>query len=94
MKIYGTIIRLLKFNKKIPVVSCVNTPTLIYRTMNQKGQTCSCPHHKMGAMFLLLSGVLLLLGSLGVLTTDTMLMSWSIVLILLGLAKMFRCHCC
>lgn len=62
--------------------------------MNQKGQMCSCPHHIVGAVFLTLSGVLLLLGSLGVLTTDTMLMAWSILLIIFGFMKMFRCKCC
>lgn len=61
---------------------------------NQKGSMCSCPHHKLGALFVMLSGVLLLLGSLGVMTTDTMLMAWSILLILFGLVKMFRCKCC
>jgi hypothetical protein len=61
---------------------------------NQKGSMCSCPHHLMGSLFLTLSGVLLLLGALGVMTTDGMLLFWSILLILLGIGKMFRCKCC
>ena len=60
------------------------------------GQKCSCMHHTMVPMFLILLGLIFLLNSLGVLSNATTGIIWPIVLILIGLQKIMgmKCKCC
>ena len=57
---------------------------------------CSCPCHKMPGVFIALIGLTFLLGALNVLSSRAVEITWPILLILLGLKKMFSgmCKCC
>ncbi|MBU6447924.1 hypothetical protein KGQ24_03750 [Patescibacteria group bacterium] len=63
---------------------------------NQMGAKCSCPHHKMGAIWIILFGLLFLLAATGVISDYVNSILWPIVVILFGLQKIFnhKCHCC
>ncbi len=58
--------------------------------------SCRCMHHKMMPFFILLLGLTFLLQALGILPADIVGYIWPILLILIGLQKMFgnKCHCC
>ena len=57
---------------------------------------CSCPHHKTVPVFIFLIGLFFLLGNLGVVSASTTSYVWPILLMLIGLQKMFggMCKCC
>jgi hypothetical protein len=57
---------------------------------------CCCPCHKMGGVFIILIGVVALLTSLDVITDKTMWVTFSVIVILIGLCKLCRsfCKCC
>ena len=61
-----------------------------------KGQKCPCPHHKMIPIFLVLLGLSFLLTVMGVISTTVNNYVWPILVILIGLQKIFegRCTCC
>lgn len=63
---------------------------------NQMGQKCACPHHKMIPAGIIIIGLLFLLRGLGVISAEVNDIAWPIVLILIGLQKMFKnmCKCC
>lgn len=60
------------------------------------GAGCGCPHHKVGPLFVVLFGVLFLLGNLGVVDPSMVSATWPLLVILAGLFKMFKgkCGCC
>ncbi|MFA5946016.1 MAG: DUF5668 domain-containing protein [Patescibacteria group bacterium] len=57
------------------------------------GGMCSCPHHKVVPLLVVLIGVALLLGQLNVLTASSVAIIWPIFLILIGVQKMFGSMC-
>lgn len=59
-------------------------------------EKCACMHHKMLPLFIILIGLSFLLKALGVISVATNDYIWPILLILLGLKKMFcgMCKCC
>ncbi|MDO8489850.1 MAG: DUF5668 domain-containing protein [bacterium] len=63
------------------------------------GKMCGsrpCPCHAMIPLFIVLIGVAFLLNTLNVIDEYTLSIVWPILLILLGLKKMFKglCGCC
>jgi hypothetical protein len=63
---------------------------------NQMGQTCSCSHHKVMPILVVLLGLSFLLTALHVYSAGVNSIIWPIILILAGLQKMFsrKCSCC
>jgi len=63
---------------------------------DKMGQKCSCMHHTMMPIFLILLGLIFLLGNLGVISDATVGIIWPILLILFGLGKIMgmKCKCC
>lgn len=57
---------------------------------------CSCPHHKMLPLFVVVFGLVFLLGDLNVLTQAAVTWTWPVLVILAGLTKMMGggCKCC
>lgn len=57
---------------------------------------CKCPHHKMVPLFIALIGLVFLLQALGTISASFAEIAWPILLILIGLQKMFggMCSCC
>ena len=64
--------------------------------MENTQEKCGCPCHKAVGVFILLIGVMFLLGALGVIGEHTVSIVWPVLLILVGLKKMFggMCKCC
>lgn len=60
------------------------------------GPKCQCPHHKMVPIFVILIGLTFLLNTFNVLTAYVTGILWPILLILIGLQKIFetKCSCC
>lgn len=60
------------------------------------GAPCKCLHHKMVPLFITLIGLVLLLKVLGIVSAGFADISWPVLLILIGLQKMFggMCGCC
>lgn len=65
-------------------------------TNTPMGQSCPCPHHKMVPVYVVLLGVLFLLNAFDVVTAGVTAMVWPIIIIAIGLQKIFqsRCSCC
>ena len=63
---------------------------------SMKSGMCSCPHHKMPGLLVVVFGLIFLLGYLNVLTSQAVMIAWPIVVILAGLMKLMsgRCKCC
>jgi len=57
---------------------------------------CGCPCHKVPGVLIVLIGLTFLLGALHVLSPRAVEITWPILLILLGLKKIFSgmCKCC
>lgn len=57
---------------------------------------CKCPHHNVIPTFIILFGVLFLLGALDVVSAEMVNIVWPILVILGGCMKMMggRCKCC
>jgi hypothetical protein len=66
------------------------------QTQPQSGEHCSCPHHKMVPIFIVLIGLAFLLNALGVLSDRLTALAWPTLLMLIGLQKLFGgcCKCC
>ena len=64
--------------------------------MGQKYPSCSCPHHRMGAVWMLAFGILFLFYAFGWFSWVFVMYAWPIIVILAALSKMFRhrCNCC
>lgn len=77
-----------------PAVYCVQITLFLLHMM--EGGMCSCPHHKVTPLLIVLIGVAFLLQALNVLDAATVGMIWPIGLILIGLMKMSggMCGCC
>jgi hypothetical protein len=60
------------------------------------GGMCKCPHHKAIPLFIVLIGVVFLLQALGMITAQFAGIAWPVLIILIGLQKMFAgmCKCC
>lgn len=60
------------------------------------GPACKCVHHQMVPLFIVLIGLTFLLQAFGVLSDYFVSLAWPILLILIGLQKMFgrMCKCC
>jgi hypothetical protein len=58
-----------------------------------KCSTCSCVHHKTVPALIVLLGLLFLLEAFSVFSAKVVGIVWPILLILIGLQKMFG-HCC
>lgn len=65
-------------------------------TSDKTCATCGCPHHKMIPGFIFLIGLLFLGGELSWWSMGVVNMGWPILLMLIGLQKMFKgmCKCC
>jgi len=63
---------------------------------NQSMGKCHCPHHKMTPLFIILIGLVFLLGALGTISITIANILWPIFLILLGITKWtgHSCKCC
>ena len=61
-----------------------------------QGASCKCPHHKMMPLMIVLIGLTFLLGAFNILSPMVVAVIWPILLILIGLQKMFKgmCKCC
>ena len=59
-------------------------------------QKCKCPHHKMTPLFIIMIGLVFLLGALGTISGTTASILWPILLIILGITKWagHSCKCC
>ncbi len=66
------------------------------QNQNMMGQKCPCPHHKMVPVFIVLIGLVFLLNAVMVLSDHVTAVVWPILLICIGLQKIFqsRCTCC
>lgn len=65
--------------------------------MSEKmGMNCRCPHHMMGAIFVVLFGLTFLLQAMNVLSVGAVSYIWPSILILAGVSKMCAgmCSCC
>lgn len=62
----------------------------------KNGETCSCPHHTIIPILVILFGLAFLLQALGVVSEYFTGVAWPILVILAGLQKLFgsRCKCC
>ena len=58
------------------------------------GKTCSCSHHKVFPILVILFGLDFLLAAVGVLTWDFVNITWPILLIIAGCMKLVKCDCC
>lgn len=58
--------------------------------------TCTCKHHKMMPVFVILFGLLFLGGTLEWWSMNVVNMGWPVVVIAAGLMKMMegKCKCC
>ncbi len=61
-----------------------------------KSGMCGCMCHKMLPLFMVVFGLVFLLGNLEVLTPIAVTWTWPVLVILAGLTKMMgsRCKCC
>ncbi|MDO8466619.1 MAG: hypothetical protein Q7S83_00570 [bacterium] len=61
-----------------------------------QGGRCKCVHHNMKAIWMILFGMLFLLGALGVVSSEMVKIGWPIIVILAGVTKMTKgmCKCC
>lgn len=61
-----------------------------------QGKTCTCMHHKIVPILVVLFGLLFLLGAFGTVSARTVEVGWPILVILAGLMKMSErmCKCC
>ncbi len=57
---------------------------------------CKCSHHKVVPVCIALIGLVFLLGQLNVLSAGFVNLSWPVLLLAVGLTKMFspKCKCC
>lgn len=57
---------------------------------------CGCPHHKAVPGLIVLIGLLFLLNAFGAISQTVVMAGWPILLIFIGLSKMFghKCGCC
>jgi hypothetical protein len=64
--------------------------------MNGACKNCSCFHHKMMPLFVILFGLVFLLFNLDILSQTFVDYAWPIIVIVAGLTKMFdgQCKCC
>jgi len=63
--------------------------------MQNDGASCGCPCHKMAGVFIVVFGLVFLLGALGVLSAHAVGVTWPILVILVGLKKLIGgCKCC
>ncbi len=64
--------------------------------MEKSGSKCGCPCHKMAGVFIVLFGLVFLLGALDVLAPKTVSIIWPIFVMLGGLKCMMKgsCKCC
>ncbi|MDB5189236.1 MAG: hypothetical protein JWL82_193 [Parcubacteria group bacterium] len=60
--------------------------------MNNAG-ACTCPHHKSGAIIIILLGLTFLLGTMGVLSSMIVGYALPVLVILLGITKLMGGSC-
>ena len=62
----------------------------------KNGEMCGCGCHKMMGIYVILFGVVFLLGALDMLSRHTVDIAWPSIVILAGLTKMCShlCKCC
>ncbi|KKQ59506.1 MAG: hypothetical protein US81_C0039G0008 [Parcubacteria group bacterium GW2011_GWE2_38_18] len=60
------------------------------------GQACSCPHHKMVPIFVILFGLTFLLEAFEVISTEAVSIVWPIIVIVVGVQQLVSnyCKCC
>lgn len=78
--------------RKIP-----NTTTNMMDNMGQKqGMTCTCSHHKMVPILIILIALAFLLQAANVLTAAFVSLAWPALLGLIGVVKLTKgmCKCC
>jgi hypothetical protein len=63
--------------------------------MGGQGKVCTCGHHMIKPVLLLILGFDFLLGALGVITNDFVQITWPIIIILISIAMMTgkKCKC-
>lgn len=69
---------------------------LIFMCDGMHGGMCKCPHHKAVPLFIALIGLAFLLQAFGVLSAGFVAIAWPILVLLIGLQKLFGggCKCC
>jgi hypothetical protein len=60
--------------------------------MNQSGH-CNCPHHKIGAVLIILFGLTFLLGMMNILAPMWVAYSWPTLIILFGITRLASGSC-
>jgi hypothetical protein len=60
--------------------------------MNTAGH-CKCPHHKVGAVLIVLFGLTFLLGTMGVLSGMFVAYAWPVLIIIFGLTRLMGGSC-
>ena len=60
----------------------------------EQSNKCSCFHHKIVPLGITLIGLVTLLGATGTLSSDTVSITWPIILLVIGLTKLIGCKCC
>jgi hypothetical protein len=58
-----------------------------------EGKMCSCPHHKVMPIGIILIGLVVLAGQLGWVTMSFVGVAWPILLILIGIGKWMGGSC-
>ena len=63
---------------------------------NHSGKKCGCGCHSVIGVFVVLFGVIFLLGNLDILSQRCVGAAWPTIIILAGITKLFksRCKCC
>ena len=60
----------------------------------EQGGVCTCGHHKVIPILVVLFGLTFLLGDWNVFSVGTVNIIWPVLVILAGLSKMKHCGCC
>lgn len=60
----------------------------------ENGKSCKCTHHKIIPACIALIGLVFLLGQMNILTAGAVNIIWPLLLIVIGVKKMFKCQCC
>ena len=66
------------------------------QNMNMSGMGCKCPHHKVVPLFIFVIGLIFFLHAFSLVSQRFTDIVWPLVLMLIGLQKMFshKCNCC
>ncbi len=66
------------------------------QNMEMGGGRCKCPHHHMKAIWMILFGLLFLLGAFEVVSSRVVEVGWPLIVVLAGITRLTKgmCKCC